>query len=240
MLGSRTVSQRHSGLARTSGETSLFAFGIEAGLNFPDPHAAGATPMMPRVLPLALTLPFAFVAASCSDPPPTPAAVGLSLSLKAPDATKVAVGSRSCHAGTSGGFTYVIGAPNPDRTIEDGTNGVGIECVVRENGSFTATGHGTDTNGKKPISFSFSGSIKDKANAAVNLGGMSFFSPDTLAMVSSGFADCTFGPVLTLKKGAILTDVDCPMIASSDDTTSGCSVEGTIAFEYCKTGEEED
>jgi hypothetical protein len=196
--------------------------------------------MMPRVLPLALTLPFAFIAASCSDPPPTPAAVGVSLSLKQPDPAKVMVGSRSCHAGMAGGFTYALGAPNVGQTIEDGKSGVTVECLVRANGTFSASGSGTDANGKKPISFSFSGSIKDRNNAAANLGGMSFFSPDTLAMSTSGFPNCTFGPVITLKKGAILTDIDCPLVGATDDTTSGCEVHGTIAFEYCKTGEEED
>jgi hypothetical protein len=198
--------------------------------------------MKPRVLPLALTLPFALVAAACSDPPPTPAAVGLSLSL-GPPAAEFA-GSRACHAGTTSGFTYVLGAPNPGRTIEDGKNGVTVSCLVRGDGGFSMSGSGTDANGKKPISFSFSGSIKDKtapANNTVNTGQMTFFSPDTLAMGSlAGTPNCSYGPVQTLKKGAILTDVDCPIIGAIDDTTSGCKVHGTIAFEYCKTGEEED
>jgi hypothetical protein len=197
--------------------------------------------MMPRLLPLAVTLPFALIAASCSDPPPTPAAVGLSLSLGRPDPTKVDVGSRSCHAGSASAFKYELGEPFANGTIEDGTGNVKVNCIVRGDGTFSANGSGTDENGKKPISFSFSGRIKDKANAAENLGGMAFFSPDTshLARIDS-VPECTFGPVVTLKKGAILTDVDCLMIASPDDTTSGCSVHGTIAFEFCKTGEEED
>jgi hypothetical protein len=40
---------------------------------------------------------------------------------------------------------------------------------------------------------------------------------------------------VTYKAGAILTDIDCPLIGATDDATSGCSVRGTIAFEYCKT-----
>jgi hypothetical protein len=197
--------------------------------------------MMPRLLPLAVTLPFALIAASCSDPPPTPAAVGLSITLARPDPSKVDVGSRSCHAGSSSGFTYALGSPIASGTIEHGKNGVEVNCTVRANGTFSANGRGTDSNGKKPISFTFSGTIKDKANPAVNLGGMTFYSPDTSALTTlAAYPQCTFGPVITLKKGAILTDVDCLMIASSDDTTSGCSVHGTIAFEFCKTGEEED
>ena len=47
------------------------------------------------------------------------------------------------------------------------------------------------------------------------------------------------GARLTARVRAILTDIDCPLIGSTDDTTSGCKVHGTIAFEYCKTGVEE-
>lgn len=197
--------------------------------------------MMPRLLPLALTLPFALAAAACSDPPPTPAAVGLSLTLGKADPAKVDVGSRACHAGTAGGFTYAIGAPNPGRTIEDGTGGVSVTCLVKADGTFSASGSGTDSNGKKPISFTFSGRITDKNNATMaGTGSMTFFTPDTLALGTDGFPGCTMGPVITLKKGALLTDIDCPLIGSTDDTTSGCKAYGTIAFEYCQTGEEED
>jgi len=35
-------------------------------------------------------------------------------------------------------------------------------------------------------------------------------------------------------------DVECPVIVGTSESSSGCRVDGTIAFEYCKTGEEED
>jgi hypothetical protein len=167
----------------------------------------------------------------------SPPAVGLSLTLGPPDVASVPnLGSRSCHAGNFSGFTYVIGAPSPGRTLEDGTDGVTLECMVNGDGTFSASGSGIDGNGKKPMSFSFAGHIHDKVNAVANPGDMTFFSPDTL-MLGNLESDprCSFGPVTTLKKGALLTDVDCPLIGSVDDTTSGCSVKGTIAFEYCKT-----
>jgi len=198
--------------------------------------------MMPRVLPLFLTLPLALAAASCSDPPPTPAAMGVSVTLSPPSAKDVPnLGSRSCTAGMSGGFTYVIGQPNPGHTIEDGKSGVHVDCIVQANGSFNATGSGTDANGHKPVSFTFNGIVHDKATATSNPGSMTFFSPDTTSLTTlDGFPGCTIGPVGTLKKGAILTDIDCPLIGGVDDTTSGCKVHGTIAFEYCKTGEEQN
>jgi len=175
--------------------------------------------------------------------PPTPAAVGLSLSLGPADPT--IAGGRTCHAGTTSGFTYALGAPTPDRTIEDGKEGVSVSCLVRADGGFSTSGSGMDANGRKPISFSFSGSIEDRsaqANNTVNMGQMTFFSPDTLAMGSSlsGSPGCSYGPVQTLKAGAMLTDIDCPLIGAIDDTTSGCKVHGTIAFEYCETDSTEN
>jgi hypothetical protein len=196
--------------------------------------------MMPRILPLASVLPLALAAAACSSPPPTPAAVGASLTL-----TRVASGvmgsDRSCNAGTAGGFTYEIGSPNPGKTIEDGKGGVHVNCTVQANGSFNASAEGQDKNGGKHVSFTFNGYIHDRNMAASNPGGMTFFSPDTDQLVTlDNYPQCTFGPVGTLKKGALLTDVDCPVIGTSDSNTGGCSVHGTIAFEYCKTGEEQD
>jgi hypothetical protein len=68
---------------------------------------------------------------------------------------------------------------------------------------------------------------------------MAFFSPDTLALTTlDAFPGCTLGPVVTLAAGTIFTDIDCPIIASSDDTTSGCGVRGTLAFENCETSVE--
>jgi hypothetical protein len=173
-------------------------------------------------------------------PPVVPAAVGLSLTLGRADPAEVPnLDGRSCSAGTAGGFTYVIGAPNPGRTISDGVDGVSVNCTVRADGTFQASGSGTDENSKKPITFSFTGVVVDKNDPSKNTGTATFFSPDTLALGSlEGFPQCTVGPVVTLKVGAILSDIDCPLIASSDDTTSGCSAHGTIAFEYCQTGEE--
>jgi hypothetical protein len=165
-----------------------------------------------------------------------PASVGLSLTLERPNPTEVDAGSRSCHAGTSSGFTYVIGVPTPSGTIVSGTAGLEFECVVEPDGAFSASGNGMDENGKKPISFSFTGRVKDKLTPVNNVGGMGFYSPDTAFLTTlDGFPGCEFGPVSTYKEGAILTDVACPMIVSSDDTTSGCSVRGVILFEHCQS-----
>jgi len=112
---------------------------------------------------------------------------------------------------------------------------------VTGDGSFNAAASGYDGYTKKRISMGMSGRIADKAARVAGTGVMQFASPDTGPLhTSSPFPSCTFGPVTTLKKGAILTDIDCPIIIASDDTAGGCKVHGTVAFEYCKTGEEED
>jgi hypothetical protein len=195
--------------------------------------------MLPRAISFVLALPLSLSALACSDPPPTPAAGGVDVML-GPPAASVAMG-RGCNAGTSGAFTYVIGQPNPGKTIEDGTHGVTVACTIKANGDFDASIKGVDGNGKKPVSFSFTGSVKDQATPASNTSAMTFFSPDTGHMNTlADFPPCTIGPVVTYKAGAMLTDVDCPLIGVTDDSVSGCKVHGTIAFEYCKTGEEQD
>jgi hypothetical protein len=197
---------------------------------------------MPRVLSSLLTVPLALFAAACSDPPPTPPAAGVSLTLSPASATEVDLGSRSCNAGPAGSFTYGIGMPDSGRTVENGKSGVTVSCTVRANGVFSANASGTDVNGHRPVSFTFNGTIKDPKNKASNPGGMTFFAPDAGQLITLGtpYPDCTYGPVTTLKKGAILSDIDCPLIGTSEDSTGGCKVHGTIAFEYCLTGEEQD
>jgi hypothetical protein len=195
--------------------------------------------MLHRAISFSLALPLSLSALSCSDPPPTPAAGGVDVMLSPPSST-ISQG-RGCNAGTSGAFTYVIGQPNPGKTIEDGTKGVTVSCTIKANGDFDASIKGTDANGKQPVSFSFTGTMKDKATPASNSSAMTFFSPDTSHLYTlAGFPLCTVGPVVTYKAGAMLTDIDCPLIGSPDDSVSGCKVHGTIAFEYCKTGEEQN
>lgn len=201
--------------------------------------------MMSRFLSTLSVLPLALAAAACSDPPPTPAAMGISINLSDPlqqDLPNNDIGSRSCPAGDSGASTYIIGQPAPNKTIEDGKGGVKVDCTVRGDGSFDASASGFDGYTKQKLSMSISGRIADKlAPKVAGTGPLQFYTPQTLALhTSSPFPDCTFGPVTTLKKGAILTDIECPIIIASDDSTSGCKVKGTVAFEYCKTGEEED
>src|SRR5689334_22871305 len=126
--------------------------------------------MLVRVVPFFVSVPLALFALSCSDPPPSPAAGGVSISLSPP--SKMYTQTRSCNAGTNSAFTYKIGDPNPGGTIEDGKQNVKVECLVKADGSFNARIGGTDMNGGKPASFSFTGAIKDPKNAMANTGVM--------------------------------------------------------------------
>jgi hypothetical protein len=166
--------------------------------------------------------------------------------LSAPTASAgAAVGSRQCLAGTTGAFTYVIGAPEPGHTIEDGKAGVMVTCFVdasidgtSEDISLMASG--IDQNGAKPVSVSLSAAVPlDGNGAAVSEPApatLTFFSPDTGHLSTlEPFPSCTLGPATVLKRGAMLADVDCALIGSVDDVTNGCRVHGTIAIEYCQT-----
>jgi hypothetical protein len=195
--------------------------------------------MLTRVVSFLISVPLALSAAACSDPPPTPAAAGVSVTLSQPD--PAIAGDRACTAGTVGTFTYQIGEPDPGKTIEDGKDGVKVTCLVKSDHNFNLSISGTDSNGHKPASFSFTGVVHDQNTPASNPGSMSSISPDTGQLVTlPDGPGCTFGPVGTLKPGAILTDVDCPLIGDTSENANGCKVHGTIAFEYCKTGDEQN
>jgi hypothetical protein len=194
--------------------------------------------MLRRAISFVLAVPLSLSAISCSDPPPTPAAGGVDVRLFPP--TIAGSEGRTCTAGTASAFEYVIGQPNPGKTIEDGSDGVEVKCTIKANGQFDTYIKGTDTNGKQPMSVTITGTMKDKNTPSANTASMMFFSPDTSHLTTlADFPQCTVGPIVTYKPGAMLTDVDCPLIGAVDDSVAGCQVHGTIAFEYCKTGEEQ-
>lgn len=200
---------------------------------------------MSRLLSALIVSPLAFAAAACSDPPPTPAAMGISINLGKPmqaDLPNNDIGSRSCPA-DNGAATYIIGQPAANKTVENGKGGVKVTCQVRGDGTFSAEAAGFDGYTQQRISMNISGRITDKGSAtAAGTGAMQFYTPSTAALHTDTqkFPGCTFGPVTTLKKGAILTDIMCPILVADDDPSAGCKVKGTIAFEYCTTGEEEE
>jgi hypothetical protein len=169
-----------------------------------------------------------------------PSASGFSISLSPANATEVPnLGGRTCYAGSTGAFTYMIGAPEPGHTVESGKDGVEVTCAVEldsdGNATFSGTITGADANGRKPVSFSAASDI-DAGNAMPDAT-FTFVSPDTGPLTTlSGYPPCSLEAIGVLKSGAILTDIDCPLIGALDDDTSGCRVHGTIAFEYCATG----
>ena len=199
---------------------------------------------MSRLLSALVISPLALAAAACSDPPPTPAAMGISINLTPPSqsevGTDVDISGKSCAAEGSGSATYSVGQPAPNKTIENGKGGVTVDCTVRGDGSFTAAAAGLETITKQRISLNVSGVISDASAKVAGTGALQFYTPGTGALYTrSPFPDCTFGPVTTMKKGALLADITCPIIVG-ENPQDGCRAKGTIAFEYCKTGEEED
>lgn len=168
---------------------------------------------------------------------PTPAAIGLSLTLSPPQALPtVDINGRSCTAGGTGEQTYTIGAPAPNRTLENGTDGATVNCTVRADGSFTLEAAGVDSTTKQRLALNFAGSAESQT---ASTGSIQFYSPDTGALyTTSPYPDCTVGPATIVKTGALLTDFSCPIIVA-EDPSSGCAAKGTLAVEYCRTGEEE-
>jgi hypothetical protein len=201
--------------------------------------------MMPRFFNVLNLFPLALAAAACSDPPPTPAAAGFKLSLGPASASDLPAGSspRSCTV-PNGAHSFSLGAPIPGKTLEDGKNNVSVKCRVAKDGTFAAIAGGKDPDLHEDISINVSGRIIDTTkNSPTNMGSLVFFSPETFTLqtdASQNTPSCTFGPVDTLKPGAILTDIHCPIIVAGDGSPYGCSVNGTIAFEYCETGEEQN
>jgi hypothetical protein len=165
---------------------------------------------------------------------PTPApAAGLTINLSNPQASEVDIGSRSCPAGDSGAFTYMLGMPAPNQTIEDGALGTTVDCTVT-GGIVDAHLAGYNTTTKIRLEFSISGTPSKTSDSGV--GDITFFSPETLTLSPlPDFPGCKLGPASVLKDGAVLTDFECPLLGAVDDTTSGCKAVGTVAFEYCKT-----
>lgn len=172
--------------------------------------------------------------------PPTPAAVGFSISLSPPQQGTIDadIGSRACPAGASGARDYTLGKPAPGGTIADGTAGVSVACEVTAMGDVDAEVSGYDSATNERLAFNFAGKL-DRSSGATSYAVLQFYSPQTLALhTGTPFPECTVGPITTLKSGAVLSDFSCPILIASDDTTSGCAVHGTLALEYCTTGQE--
>jgi hypothetical protein len=172
---------------------------------------------------------------------PTPPAVGFKLTLSQPSPTVTDGGPLTCPAGVVNTNAYAIGAPAPGLTIADGTNGVSVTCFVGlgpDGTSMTVIGNmsGPENTSAQPISLNVSSMqivSRDAAPAQI-----SFSAPDVPRLSTlMNLPACTLGPFGTLKNGAMLADFDCPALGTEDDATIGCAAHGTLALEYCMTGE---
>jgi hypothetical protein len=173
-------------------------------------------------------------AGAAGAPPAGVPAAGLSLTLSQPDASLA--NGRSCTAGSTGQFTYVIGSTMLDHAIADGEDGVHVACEVAFQAglSYATQGavSGTDRNSKEAIAFTFSSTIADEYPPSATA---TFSAPETGELTDPSSPSCTLDPVTTLDSGVLVADIDCPLLASTSDATNGCHLHGTIAFESCVT-----
>jgi hypothetical protein len=172
--------------------------------------------------------------------PQPSAAAGLSISLTPPLDSELPHGTtRTCPAGSSGAFTYAIGKPAPTKTISNGTQEVGVRCLVMPNadGSFTVDAeiNGPDTNTGEFIVFALNGTA-NLDPARQSLAHVTFAASKVQRLeIIDDFPLCELGPLTVLKAGALLGDFECALLGSTSDTASGCRAYGTLALEYCST-----
>jgi hypothetical protein len=171
---------------------------------------------------------------------PTPPAAGFSVMLSQgaqPDSDGGV--TRNCNIGPSGGMSYSIGAPAPGYTVPNGTGGVSVNCLVGlgpDGASMSVSAYvfGPDATTGENITLQVTSDMipsRDPAPATVSF---IYMSTHTLTPVD-GYGPCMLGPFATLKPGAMLAKLSCPMLGSAQDNTIGCALEGTLAVEYCST-----
>jgi hypothetical protein len=145
----------------------------------------------------------------------------------------------------NGSRVYQVGQPNGDGTVENGTAGIELSCFVTESGQFSIDLFARNQAVGLPGDFGINldAVIQSETDAAQNTGLVEFFDPDAGTMQAGGTAPlCTFGPPsagggIILKAGALLVGFTCPLLATPESPTEGCRAEGTVAVEFCETGE---
>lgn len=165
---------------------------------------------------------------SAKNPATRSPAGALDIQLQTADA---AVSDRRCPSGFQ---RYRIGKPQPNGTIADGVMRTTVWCRVTAEGDLSTYLDGVDTDTLTELTFSISAPTIDRyggspANVAVNMDATGPLE------VSPGNPLCAIDAVSIVKDGAILAQFSCPLLASPDDPSSGCAVQGKFAFEYCAT-----
>jgi len=207
-----------------------------------------------RTLSLAATG-LALFSFGCSDAPARPAKVGMYVLIRNPEPS-VAPG-RSCPA--SSGIEWdigktlkengvIIGVDSPrstdfGTTLENGKSNAKIDCTVRKSGAFLATGEGVDPQIMPSglLTFNLSGTAKPKGTPATNTVTTSLFTSVTFGIRSTpGFPECSITAVHEQAPGALWADFDCPALAEPTEPNKACHASGTMVFEYCSTGEEDE
>jgi hypothetical protein len=197
-------------------------------------------------LPSSFLIPLSlFGLLACSDPPPQEAAIGMHLVLQNPQPEFNPEG-RTCKVKPNGARSYQIGQPDGAHTVENGKNNVKVSCTVRENPTVQLTVEAQNQAVGLPGVFSYTldAQVVSLTDATQNTGTLAFFDADAGNMATPTTPKCTLGPPngqsqITKEPGALFTSLNCPLITAADSLGDGCRVTGTIAIEYCRTGEEE-
>jgi hypothetical protein len=168
-----------------------------------------------------------------------------------PPATSVPnIGTRtSCTAGTTGTYTYFLGASPEGLTAQarvvsgllESGQGLTVDCTVmpRAEGGYAvaATLSGVDANSRGvAVSVTLEGVVTAGAPPPDNVSTVAVYTPDTTSLRTlPDLPACTLGPVYVAMEGALLTEFNCPVHGDSSDVVKGCQATGTIAIERCLT-----
>ncbi len=159
--------------------------------------------------------------------------------------------SRACKTGK--GLTYRIGDTLNGHLVTNGTDGVMLSCKVvnNSNGTFELTGSISGTATAKSDAISYAGGTADPLEVPLAFIFASQGSSDvqqsymTISYVSSDVGElevpdtalpCTLTTTARYQ-GFLLGNFDCPLLASPDDDTSACRIEGVLDFLHCDTSE---
>jgi hypothetical protein len=170
--------------------------------------------------------------------------------LSPPNTSIPNVGTRTaCTAGTTGTYTYFLGASPQGATgearvrsglLESGQD-LTVDCsvVARAAGGYAvaATMSGVDANSRRvAVLFTLEGVVTADAAPSDNVGTVEVYTPDTTSLSPlPDLPTCVLGPVYVAKAGALLADFNCPLLGDESDTVKGCQATGTIAIERCLT-----
>lgn len=155
------------------------------------------------------------------------------------------IGARtSCAAGTTGTYTYLLGAASQGLTAQDRVrsgmlkngSGIAVSCFVSDDGEdihISASIAGKDANSRHvPASLELSGAIPSEVGWGA-LGNGTVSSDDTGELAADpSVAVCVLDAVVVSAPGSLTADIVCPALVS-DSASAGCEARGAISLSGC-------